>query len=310
VDIVSDRTRDGDETLVRTESPPVPLLLDPRRFPYRADLAAESLYGRVSAPRYVPGKPAQVARPSVPLRRRPVAGQGFDTEALLGERVMVYEVADRWAWVQLERDGYVGYVPAEALTNEVVETTHRVKSIGTFVYPAADIKSPPLMHASLNAELAVVDGDERFSRLAQGGFVVSRHFAEKDRFARDFVDIAERLTGTPYLWGGKTRIGLDCSGLVQVSLHAAGIDCPRDSDLQEAELGTTVLVPEDLEGLQRGDLVFWKGHVGIMVDGLMLLHANAHHMSVVAETLPEAVERIAKAGLEISSIKRLDAASA
>lgn len=307
---MSDRNRDTDETLVRTDPPPAPLLLDPRRYPYRADLAAESLYGRVSAPRYAPGKPAQVVRPSVPLRRRPVAGQGFDTEALLGERVTVYEVAERWAWVQLERDGYVGYVPADALGHDVVETTHRVKSIGTFIYPAADIKSPLLMHASLNAELAVVDGDERFSRLAQGGYVVTRHIAEKDRFVRDFVDIAERLTGTPYLWGGKTRIGLDCSGLVQVSLHAAGVECPRDSDLQEAELGTNVLVPDDLEGLRRGDLVFWKGHVGIMVDGLMLLHANAHHMATVAETLPEAVERIAKAGLKVSAIKRLEALSA
>lgn len=307
---MSDRNRDTEETLVRADPAPAPLLLDPRRYPYRADLAAESLYGRVSAPRYVPGKPAQVMRPSVPLRRRPVAGQGFDTEALLGERVTVYEVAERWAWVQLERDGYVGYVPAEALGYDIVETTHRVKSIGTFIYPAPDIKSPPLMHVSLNAELTVVDGDERFSRLAQGGYVVTRHIAEKDRFARDFVDIAERLTGTPYLWGGKTRIGLDCSGLVQVSLHAAGVECPRDSDLQQAELGTSVLVPDDLDGLRRGDLVFWKGHVGIMVDGLMLLHANAHHMATVAETLPEAVERIAKAGLQVSAIKRLEALSA
>ena len=166
------------------------------------------------------------------------------------------------------------------------------------------------MLVSLNAELTVADGDERFSRLAQGGYVVTRHIAEKDRFARDFVDIAERLTGTPYLWGGKTRIGLDCSGLVQVSLHAAGVECPRDSDLQQAELGTSVLVPDDLDGLRRGDLVFWKGHVGIMVDGLMLLHANAHHMATVAETLPEAVERIAKAGLQVSANQSLEALSA
>jgi cell wall-associated NlpC family hydrolase len=157
----------------------------------------------------------------------------------------------------------------------------------------------------MNAALSVAEADDKFCRLEGGGFVVARHVTEKDHFARDFVEIAERFIGTPYLWGGRTHLGIDCSGLVQIALEAAGLPCARDSDMQEAELGTTVLIPETLDGLVRGDLVFWRGHVGVMADGIMLVHANAHHMAVTVETLPEAVERIARAGAKLTAIKRL-----
>jgi len=286
--------------------PPRPgAALDARRHAFRPDLAAQSLYGRVNAPRYVPGEPRQIARPAVPLRRRAHPSAPFETEALLGEMVTLYDAQEGWAWVQLDRDQYVGYVPADALSAQIVPPTHRVKTVGTFVYPAPDFKSPPLMHLSLNAAVSVIDTADRMFRLSTGGYVIQRHLAEKGKFARDFVEIAEQLIGTPYLWGGRTRIGLDCSGLVQIALEAAGIPCPRDSDMQQAELGGNVLIPDSLEGLERGDLVFWRGHVGIMSDGVMMVHANAHHMAVVVEPLPEAVERIARTGLELSSIKRL-----
>jgi cell wall-associated NlpC family hydrolase len=139
--------------------------------------------------------------------------------------------------------------------------------------------------------------------------VPSRHIVERHRFVADFVAAAERFVGVPYLWGGKTRFGLDCSGLVQTALQAAGQLCPRDSDMQETELGHSLQSDDFLEALERGDLLFWKGHVGIMTDGFMLLHANAHHMATVIEPVRGAVERIARAGLPVSSVKRLSKTS-
>ena len=279
--------------------------LDPRLNAFRPDLADERLRARVTAERFVAGWRAQVGRAVIPMRERPEAGAGLVNEALFGERVAVFDIAQGWAWVQLDRDRYVGYVPADALMLDIAEPTHRVRAIGTFVYPVPDIKAPPIMHLSLGSELLVAGSNETFLRLASGGFVVARHVAPVANLARDFVSIAERLIGVPYLWGGRTRIGLDCSGLVQLALEAAGQVCPRDSDMQRADLGDTVLIPEPLDGLERGDLVFWTGHVGIMVDGALLIHANAHHMAVAVEPLVTAAQRIAKGGHPIAAIKRL-----
>ena len=289
------------------ETPPP---LDPRRNAFRADLASTALVGKVKADRFTDGTPAQIARASIPVRKAPEFALGLETEALYGETLTVFDEADGWAWVQLHRDGYVGHLPTDAIARDVVQPTHRVQALGTFVYAAPDIKLPPLMHLPMNAIVAIRESGDRFAGLVQGGYVIARHLAELGRPARDFVEIAERFIGTPYLWGGRTRIGIDCSGLVQTSFQAAGLAAPRDSDMQLAELGENVLVPDDLEGLQRGDLVFWKGHIGIMTDGIVMVHANAHHMTVVAEPLPEAAARIAKAGGPIVAIKRPAAVTA
>lgn len=278
--------------------------LDPRRNAFREDLADEKLRGKVEAANFVAGTARRVRRATTALRRRPDPSLGFDTELLFCETVKVFDTRDGWAWVQADRDRYVGYLPADALDDDVTETTHHVSAIGTFLYGKPDIKSPPLMHLSINTPLAVAETEEKFCRLAGGGYVVARHVSAEGKFARDYVDVAERLIGVPYLWGGRTRIGVDCSGLVQLALDAAGLACPRDSDMQAEELGAVLLMPNSLDGLRRGDLVFWPGHVGIMVDGVMLLHANAHHMAVVVEPLSVAVLRIQRAGTEIRTIKR------
>jgi cell wall-associated NlpC family hydrolase len=278
--------------------------LDRRRHPYRDDLAAEHLRDRVSAQRYVQGTPGQIIHSATQLRDRPDLKAGWSTEALFGEAVTVYERKDSWAWIQLERDDYVGYVHESALTDQVQAPTHMVRAFGTFLYPEPDFKSPPWMHLSITASLAIAEEGAAFSRLADGRYVPSRHIIDRTRFAADFVSVAERFTGVPYAWGGKTRLGVDCSGLVQVAMQAAGYACPRDSDMQQAEVGEEVPISEHLDNLQRGDLVFWKGHVGIMTDGFMLLHANAHHMVVVLEPLKTAVDRIARSGSAITAIRR------
>ncbi|MGE0630270.1 MAG: C40 family peptidase [Hyphomicrobiaceae bacterium] len=277
---------------------------DKRLTPARADLAALHLQGKVEAQRFAEGMARQVARPVVALRQKPEPRAGIDTELLFGEVVTIYDVAEGWAWGQAEADGYVGYVPADVLSTVVLEPTHRVSAIGTFVYPQADIKAAPIHHLSINSRITVSEADDRFCRLQTGGYVIGRHVTPLARYARDFVEIAERLIGVPYLWGGRSRLGVDCSGLIQLAMQAAGLPCPRDSDMQQEEIGEPVLVPENLEGLQRGDLVFWPGHVGVMSDGMMLLHANAHHMAVVIEPLATAAKRTSRSGQEIAAIKR------
>ncbi|MEQ8823499.1 MAG: C40 family peptidase [Filomicrobium sp.] len=283
--------------------------LDPRRHAFRPDLAADNLRGIVEAERFTAGNWAQVIIPCAQIRNKPGLDAPVDTEALFGEVLVVYDIVEGWAWVQILRDGYVGYTSVDAISADVEWPTHRVKSLGTFVYPEPDIKKPPLAHLSLNSALRIAERVDDFYKLTSGGYVHMRHVAPEENFARDFVDVAERFLGTPYLWGGRSRLGIDCSGLVQVSMEAAGFTAPRDSDMQRAEVGDDVLIREDYEGLQRGDLVFWPGHVGIMVDGLMLLHANAHHMAVTLETLPEAIERIARNGSRPTAIKRVERAS-
>jgi cell wall-associated NlpC family hydrolase len=279
--------------------------LDPRRNPYRDDLAAEVLRGLVSAPCYVPGELRQVANAAAGLWSRPDPATGWASQALHGELVTVYDERDDWAWVQLARDGYVGYMPADALSPAIAAPTHRVAAPATCVYAAPDAKALTSVQLSLNAVVSVADIGPSFARLVGGGFIPMVHLAEIGTSATDFVTVAERLIGTPYVWGGKTRQGLDCSGLVQTALQAAGIEAPRDSDMQMAELGAPVEVGRDLAGLQRGDLMFWKGHVGILTDGATLLHANAHHMAVTAEPLAGAVGRIARSGSPISAVRRL-----
>lgn len=271
----------------------------PRLTPARADLASSALKGLVEAARFAEPAPMIVTRPVAPLMRQPGGPRGLDTELLMGEGFDVLDEADGWCWGQAVQDGYVGYVPAGALGQPGARPTHRVAALTTHLYPEPDIKTRPLTALSYGARLAVTEVVEargssaRAARLATGGFVIARHLAPLDSVAIDWVAEAERFVGVPYLWGGRSGFGIDCSGLIQLARTAAGHPCPRDSDMQEAELGQT-LAPG--APLARGDLIFWRGHVGVMLDRDRLLHANAHHMAVAIEPLAGAVARIESAG--------------
>ncbi|MBZ9938524.1 C40 family peptidase [Mesorhizobium sp. BR1-1-16] len=286
-------------------------LLDPRSHAFRADLADARLKGRVEAERFVEGVLKRVTAASTPIRSAPRTDGGIASEALHGEVVRVFEdTIEGWAFLQLETDGYVGYVSSDALGPLDPAPTHRVTALRTFIYPQADLRRPPLGLLSFGSALAL--GGEAVTRgtpyrlLKNGmGAVVATHVAPiDDAPALDFVSVAERFIETPYLWGGRTSLGLDCSALVQLSLAAAGIKAPRDSDQQAAALGD--VLPEGLAGTRlRGDLVFWPGHVGILADPETLLHASGYQMEVVAEPLDEAVARIAvTAGLP-SVVRRI-----
>jgi hypothetical protein len=256
----------------------------------RPDLAADHLRGLVDASRYAIGQAKRIIAASAPLRRYPDASAALETEALHGESVMVYDESEGWAWVQLDRDSYVGYMPAAAL-GAPSEPTHRVAEL------------TPRMALSLGARLTIVACEGDFAVSADGLHVWLRHLAETGWREPDYVAVAERFLETPYLWGGRTSEGIDCSGLVQTALAAAGAASPRDSDMQEAALGKPIAIDEPRT---RGDLVFWKGHVGIMRDSVTLLHANGWHMKVVSEPLAEARDRIAaNGGGNVTSLRRL-----
>jgi cell wall-associated NlpC family hydrolase len=278
---------------------------DPRLTPARGDLAAKYLEGKVEADRFVTGEEFEVIAPVAPVREQPSSGAMLMTEALRGERVTIYDHDGKgWAWGQLGGDGYVGWMPEAALARPLGVPTHLVSALRTFAFPGPSIKLPPAETLVLGSKLAVVREDGSFAVTRESTYIPKAHLAALDHREVDFVAVAERFVGTPYLWGGKSALGIDCSGLVQVALTAAGIGCPRDSDMQADGLGRA-LVPEEMDRLQRGDLIFWKGHVAIVRDVTTLVHANAHHMATAVEAIEPAIARIRKAGSEVVAVKRL-----
>lgn len=280
--------------------------LDPRTTPARCDLAAKQLAGVVEAPRFVEGTAYEIGAPQAPMRKAPSHAAELLTQALMGERLTIYDIdGEGWAWGQLADDGYVGYVPASALCASGLPATHKVTAPRTFLFPGPSIKLPPTQTLSFGCRLVIVRTDDTFAVTASGGHVPLVHLAPVETMETDFVAVAERFLGTPYLWGGKSGLGIDCSGLLQLALAACGIACPRDTDMQEEALGSALAPAPELGELRRGDLLFWKGHVAIARDEATILHANAHHMAVAVEPAAGAIARIRESAGEITSVRRL-----
>jgi NlpC/P60 family/Bacterial dipeptidyl-peptidase Sh3 domain len=270
----------------------------------RPDLAAAHLKGVIPAERYRRGRNKQVVHATIGLRAAPSLEAALETELLYGEMFTVYELKNGWVWGQAALDSHVGYALADAFGEVGDAASHRVAARATPLLTAPDVKLPSRAILPMNAKLRVAERGERFSRLADGSYVFSSHIAGIDLRAPDWVAVAETLLGTPYLWGGKTFAGIDCSGLVQTALEASGIAAPRDTDLMETALGEPLALDAPLE---RGDLVFWKGHMGAMVDAARVVHASAAAMQVVIEDFAAARRRILGDGFPVRTIKRLAA---
>jgi cell wall-associated NlpC family hydrolase len=278
------------------------MTLDKRLHAFRPDLADARLQGKVEAERFVEGKASQVIAPITGVHREADQSSMQLAQALFGETLRIFEEKDGFAFVQLDQDGYVGYIVSTALSATVAKETHRVSVPLTLHYPKPDLKSSQAFAMPMNARVSVTSVDGDYVSLATGGYMFGAHLSAT-RVERDFVTVAERFLHVPYLWGGESFAGIDCSGLVQTAFEACGIHSLRDSDMQENTIGSLVA---NHSKLQRGDLVFWKGHVGIMKDTKNLLHANGYHMMVAIEPLQNTITRIlAKGGGPVTSIKRL-----
>lgn len=278
---------------------------DPRLTPARADLAAESLRGKVDSKKYSKGNPAEVIVGISPLYRDPDHNAPRETELLFGEEVTVYDAQNGWAWVQNKTDNYVGYTPHKNLGDPQGARTHIISALRTYIFSDPDIKSRPLGLISMNSKIQGEIYQEKFIKCTNGGFICAHHTIKTPHSDQDFVNIAEQFMGTPYLWGGRSSLGLDCSALVQNSLALCGNAIPRDTDMQEKAVGNKIATDLKVTSLQRGDLVFWKGHVAIMQNSEDIVHANGTWMCVSSDNVYDFSERIFNETGPVTSIRRL-----
>jgi cell wall-associated NlpC family hydrolase len=265
---------------------------DPRINAFRPDLADISLSNAVKAERYVEPMMRQSLTGTAPLLASPAPDAKLVSQIRYGEFIDVFEQReDGYAWVQNRADRYVGYLPpSHVLSEEIADLSARINVLRSFLYPKPDIKFPPTDELTLGSYVTIAGEEKNFFRLAGGGYVFAPHVSTAETaLTPDYVFTAGRLLNTPYLWGGRTPRGIDCSGFVQLVLEMAGIECPRDSDQQREAFGKPLPHHWRDMGWKRGDLVFFAGHVGIMTGPTHMIHASGHHMQVVVEPLAEMV---------------------
>ncbi len=261
--------------------------LDKRIHAYRDDIANIALKEDVMAENYVAGEQYQTASGIAPLFKMPDHSTPLASQLLYGEYFNVFEIKNGWAWGQSLKDNYVGYCPINNLTPDLHSITHHVSALSTHIYPEPDLKSHPMDLVHLMSGVSVIDEKQTngFIPLADGNWIFATHIA-KD-FGNDPVSEALKYLYTPYLWGGRSNAGIDCSGLIQLAFASVGISVPRDSDMQEEQFGDPL---DDDQELMHGDIAFFPGHVGFMLDDMHLLHANAHHMRVSIDPLREVID--------------------
>ena len=278
--------------------------LDPREHAFRPTIAASYLKGLVTADCFSDGVLYRVTTNVLALKNKPAEEAELATELLFGETFIVYENLGQWAWGQSQTDGYVGFAKFNGLSKDVIRATHEVGVLKTFVYKEPDIKSPVLRCLVMGSRVSIKEENENFLGLKDAGWIVGRHLADNNNKELDFISVARKYIGTPYLWGGRSSYGLDCSALVQISLSRIGILTPRDTDQQERNTGT--FCGRDVQEANEGDLLYTKGHVAIVSTVNSVIHANAYHMQVVEEPLKVFISRIDANNDQITSIKRLN----
>ena len=273
---------------------------DPRITPIKSNLAASTYKYIIRKAKYSKGKKYTVTSSFAPLYSNKKSK--LSTQLLFGEECTVYEVSKDWSWVQSSRDQYVGYVPSANLSKKLFKPTHKVTSLRTYLYKEPDIKSKDLFHLSFNSVLEVNKTKGKFSLINGLGWCSTRDLSEIGKVGFDKVKYAQQYLNTPYLWGGRSSVGIDCSGLIQNLVQINNKIFPRDTDMQEIFITKEILSEKKLKA---GDFIFWKGHVAMMIDNKHIIHANAYHMKTAIELLSSAKKRIFKTNGKIKKMGRL-----